>query len=138
MKTTLSAILIAVSALASPALAQAPTAAPSLDERVACGVMLVSIDELGRRYPGMMDGMGKDKATGAAITRMMGVSGAMLLDAAYAEGSTQGLKPSDLYRRGVGHVATIFKGVESPTNAAAKQRALALLNRCMMVATPTT
>lgn len=150
MKTTFGAILTGVLILiASPSLAaSAKTAAAqapvdktlgaegpaTLDERLGCGVMLVTIDEVLQRNPQLAAQFSKDNSTGAAMVpmfKLLGASGGQVLDKAYAEGVAQGASPSTLYRRGVAALsARINQG------GGGKDQAMAVFSRCMTVAAP--
>ena len=149
MKITIGAILaIALVASAAPALAAstpkiasqaaapvAPdTAAPaSLDERLGCGVMLVTVDEVLQRNPQLASRFSKGDKSSAAMMpmfRLLGVSGGTMLDKAYAEGSAQGLTPTMLYRRGVANLSTKF------AQGGGQDQVMALFGRCMQVASP--
>ncbi|WP_165188617.1 hypothetical protein [Caulobacter soli] len=147
MKTMIGATFaIALTAFAAPALAvstskTATPAAPkataaettpaSLDERLGCGVLLVTIDEVLRRNPELAAKFsGGDKSSSMTpMFRLLGASGGVMLDEAYAEGATQGLTPTALYRRGVADLSTKFA-------QSGKDQAMAVLGRCMQVATP--
>jgi hypothetical protein len=149
MKTIVGAILVAtVLAAAAPAmadsvdktaakppLAQAAPAAPaSLDERLGCGVMLVTIDEVLQRNPELATKLSKGDGSSAAMLpmfRMLGASGEILLDKAYAEGLAQGQTPTGLYRRGVANLSANFAAGQG------KEQAMALFTRCMAVVAPT-
>ena len=78
-------------AVAPPTIAQ--SAAPAtLDERLGCGVLLVTIDEVLQRNPQLAAQFSKgDKNSAAMIPmfRLLGASGEVMLDKAYAEGATQ-------------------------------------------------
>jgi hypothetical protein len=153
MKTTFGAILAGVLVLAaSPALAAsadrtAPAQAPAptdkalqaegpatLDERLGCGVMLVTIDEVLQRNPQLAAKFSQGNGAGAAMVpmfKLLGVSGGQVLDKAYAEGVAQGEAPSALYRRGVAALsAKINQG------GGGKDQAMAVFSRCMSVAAP--
>ncbi|HWW24517.1 MAG TPA: hypothetical protein VNZ85_01325 [Caulobacter sp.] len=151
MKTTFSAILAGVLVLAaSPVLAAsgdrtAPTQVPvettpqaegpaTLDERLGCGVMLVTIDEVLQRNPQLAAKFSQGNSAGAAMVpmfKLLGVSGGQVLDKAYAEGAAQGATPSTLYRRGVAALsAKINQG------GGGKDQAMAVFSRCMSVAAP--
>ena len=155
MKTTFGAILAGVLVLAaSPALAasgdrttpaQVPAQTPvekppeaegppSLDERLGCGVMLVTIDEVLQRNPQLAASFSKGNSAGATMVpmfKLLGVSGGQVLDKAYAEGVAQGAAPSALYRRGVAALsARINQG------GGGKDQAMAVFSRCMSVAAP--
>jgi hypothetical protein len=156
MKTTFGAILAGVLISAtSPALAAsgdrtAPTQIPTekaptetapeadgpatLDERLGCGVMLVTIDEVLQRNPQLAAKFSQGNSTGAAMVpmfKLLGVSGGQVLDKAYAEGVAKGATPSTLYRRGVAALsAKINQG------GGGKDQAMAVFSRCMTVAAP--
>jgi hypothetical protein len=113
MKVTIGAILATtLVAFASPVLAAATpkaaaqttpppldAAAPaSLDERLGCGVMLVTIDEVLQRNPQLVAKFSQGDKNGAAMVpmfRLLGASGGILLDKAYAEGAAQGQAVGD-------------------------------------------
>jgi hypothetical protein len=143
--TTLIAIAAPVSASTPKVAAQATTppetaplpqdaAAPaSLDERLGCGVLLVTIDEVLQRNPQLAAKFAKGESGSAAMMpmfRLLGVSGGTMLDAAYAEGAAQGLKPTALYRRGVANLSARF------AQGGGKDEAMAVFGRCMQVAAP--
>jgi hypothetical protein len=111
-----------------------PAAAPaSLDERLGCGVMLVTIDEVLQRNPELAAKFAKGDSSSAAMMpmfRVLGASGGILLDRAYAEGATQGQTPTVLYRRGIANLSSQF------ANGADKDVAIAAFSRCMQVAAP--
>ena len=155
MKTTFGAILVGVLVLAaSPALAasgdrtapaQIPAPAPAektpeaegpatLDERLGCGVLLVTIDEVLQRNPQLAADFSKGNSGGAAMVpmfKLLGASGGLMLDKAYAEGVAQGQSPTVLYRRGVAALsAKITQG------GGGKDQAMAVFGRCMAVAAP--
>lgn len=151
MKTTFSAILTSVLVLAaSPVLAASadrttPAQVPaekapeaegpaSLDERLGCGVLLVTIDEVLQRNPQLAADFSKGNSAGAAMVpmfKLLGASGGQMLDKAYAEGVAQGQSPTVLYRRGVAALsAKITQG------GGGKDQAMAMFGRCMAVATP--
>ncbi|MFZ0267592.1 hypothetical protein [Caulobacter sp.] len=150
MKFTFSAILIGVLALTTaPASAasgdqtvpqQIPaTEAPAtLDERLGCGVMLVTLDEVLQRNPqlGQAISKGENGSVMGPMIRMLGASGELMLDQAYAEGATQGLKPTALYRRGVTSLSSAFSGIKSSTDERVKTQAMALFTRCVSIAAP--
>lgn len=156
MKTTFGAILTGVLMLtASSALAASgdrtspakspPPSAPSLsaqvpdagapatlDERLGCGVLLVTIDEVLQRNPQLAAKFSSD-STGAAMMpmfKLLGVSGGTMLDKAYADGATQGQTPTVLYRRGVAALSSKF------ANGGGKDQAMAVFGRCMAIAAP--
>jgi len=151
MKTTFSAILTSVLVLAAfPVLAASadrttPAQVPvektpeaegpaSLDERLGCGVLLVTIDEVLQRNPQLAADFSKGNGAGAAMVpmfKLLGASGGQMLDKAYAEGVAQGQSPTVLYRRGVAALsAKITQG------GGGKDQAMAMFGRCMAVATP--
>jgi len=153
MKTTFGAILAGVLVLAaSPALAAsgdrtAPAQIPApaektpeaegpatLDERLGCGVLLVTIDEVLQRNPQLAADFSKGNSAGAAMVpmfKLLGASGGLMLDKAYAEGVAQGQSPTVLYRRGVAALsAKITQG------GGGKDQAMAVFGRCMSVAAP--
>ena len=120
---------------APPAIASAPQAAgpASLDERLGCGVMLVTIDEVLQRNPQLADKFSKgDKSSAALIPmfRLQGASGGTILDKAYAEGAAQGQTPTALYRGGVAQLSSRF------AQGGGKDEAMAVFTRCMQVASP--
>ena len=125
---------VATQATTPPAAAPAAAAAPaSLDERLGCGVLLVMIDEVLQRNPQLAAKFSRgDKSSAAMIPmfRLLGVSGGTMLDKAYAEGATQGLTPTALYRRGVAELSSKF------ANGGGKEEAMAMFSRCMQVAAP--
>ncbi|HWU12385.1 MAG TPA: hypothetical protein VN157_00065 [Caulobacter sp.] len=151
MKTTFSAILAGVLVVAaSPALAAsgertAPAQVPvekspeaegpaSLDERLGCGVMLVTIDEVLQRNPQLAAKFSQGNNAGAAMVpmfKLLGVSGGQVLDKAYAEGVAQGSTPSTLYRRGVAALSAKIN-----QDGGSKDQAMAVFSRCMSVAAP--
>ncbi len=152
MKITIGVIVAAtVAVLAGPVSAATPgkaaqavapsTPAPSstavapatLDERLGCGVLLVTIDEVLQRNPQLAAQFSKgDKNSAAMIPmfRLLGASGGIMLDKAYAEGATQGLTPTTLYRRGVAELSSKF------AQGGGKDEAMAMFGRCMQVASP--
>ena len=127
---------VANQATTPPAIASAPedAAGPaSLDERLGCGVMLVTIDEVLQRNPQLAAKFSKgDKSSAALIPmfRLLGASGGTMLDKAYAEGAAQGQTPTALYRRGVAQLSSRF------AQGGGKDEAMAVFSRCMQVATP--
>lgn len=155
MKTTFGAILAGVLVLAaSPVLAasgdrtapaKAPVQAPvettpeaqgpaTLDERLGCGVMLVTIDEVLQRNPQLAAKFSQGNSAGAAMVpmfKLLGVSGGQVLDKAYAEGVAQGSTPSMLYRRGVAALSAKIN-----QDGGGKDQAMAVFSRCMSVAAP--
>ena len=151
MKTTFGAILAGVLVLAaSPALAASgdrtapaqvpaetaplPEAPPSLDERLGCGVMLVTIDEVLQRNPQLAAKFSQGNSTGAAMVpmfKLLGASGGQVLDKAYAEGVARGEAPSALYRRGVAALSAKMN-----QGGGGKDQAMAVFSRCMSVAAP--
>lgn len=150
MKTTFGAILAGVLVFgAAPALAASPavvapaqipepTPVGSLDERLGCGVMLVTLDEVLQRNPQLTAKMGQSEggAAMAPMLRMLGASGETMLDRAYAEGATQGLTPTALYRRGVANLSAAFSGFKPGNDAQVKTQAMALFTRCVGIAAP--
>ena len=125
----------AASQAAAPSAATPPDAAApaSLDERLGCGVLLVTIDEVLQRNPQLAARFSKGDKSSAAMMpmfRLLGVSGGTMLDKAYAEGSAQGLTPTALYRRGVANLSTKF------AQGGGQDEAMALFGRCMQVASP--
>ncbi|EJL35597.1 hypothetical protein PMI01_01275 [Caulobacter sp. AP07] len=144
MKTIVSAILVAaVFGAAGPAVAASAaksatqpvtqTAPAGLDERLGCGVMLVTIDEILQRNPDLATKFSKGDGSSAAMLpmlRMLGASGEILLDKAYAEGLAQGQTPTVLYRRGVANLSANFAA------GGGKDQAMAVFTRCMAVAAP--
>ncbi|KRA71671.1 hypothetical protein ASD89_11965 [Caulobacter sp. Root656] len=151
MKTTFGAILAGVlvltasSALAAsgdrttPAQATAEAAPQAegpatLDERLGCGVMLVTIDEVLQRNPQLAAKFSQGNGAGAAMVpmfKLLGVSGGQVLDKAYAEGVAQGSTPSTLYRRGVAALSAKIN-----QDGGGKDQAMAVFSRCMSVAAP--
>lgn len=151
MKTTFGAILAGVlvltasSALAAsgdrtaPAQATAETTPQAegpatLDERLGCGVMLVTIDEVLQRNPQLAAKFSQGNGAGAAMVpmfKLLGVSGGQVLDKAYAEGVAQGSTPSTLYRRGVAALSAKIN-----QDGGGKDQAMAVFSRCMSVAAP--
>jgi hypothetical protein len=151
MKTIVSAILASVVVLsAAPALAAsgdrtataktvpAVDEPATLDERVGCGVLLVTFDEVLQRNPQLADSMSKGEGGAALVPmlRMLGASGEIMLDKAYAEGAVQGLKPTALYRRGVANISGVFQGIKSSNDERIKTQAMALFTRCVSIAAP--
>ena len=146
LATALVAIAAPVSAATTPKAAAQAAAPPattpptletetpaSLDERLGCGVLLVTIDEVLQRNPQLAARLSKgDKNSAAMIPlfRVLGASGGILLDKAYAEGVAQGLTPTTLYRRGVANMSSKFG------QGAGKDEAMAMFGRCMQVASP--
>ena len=146
MKTAIGAILAtALVAFAGPVLAAATpkaagqTTAPSatapatLDERLGCGVLLVTIDEVLQRNPQLAAKFSQGDKSSAAMMpmfRLLGVSGGVMLDKAYAEGAAQGQTPTALYRRGVAQLSSRF------AQGGGKDEAMAVFGRCMEVASP--
>jgi hypothetical protein len=120
----------------SPTIPSAPqetTAPATLDERLGCGVLLVTIDEVLQRNPQLAAKFSKGDRTSAAMMpmfRLLGASGGTMLDKAYAEGATQGLTPTALYRRGVAELSSKF------AQGGGKDEAMAVFGRCMQVASP--
>jgi hypothetical protein len=95
--------------------------------------MLVTIDEVLQRNPDLATKFSKGDSSSAAMMpmfRMLGASGEVLLDKAYAEGLAQGQTPTVLYRRGVANLSANFAAGE------AKEQAMAVFTRCMTVAAP--
>ena len=128
-------VLAATAQKATPRPAAPAVAPASLDERLGCGVMLVTIDEVLQRNPQLAAKFAQGDGGGAAMVpmfRLLGASGGILLDQAYAEGATQGQTPTALYRRGVANLSAQF------ANGADKDVAMAAFSRCMQVATPET
>lgn len=126
-------VLAATAQKATPKPATPAVAPASLDERLGCGVMLVTIDEVLQRNPELAAKFAKGDSSSAAMMpmfRLLGVSGGIMLDQAYAEGATQGLTPTVLYRRGVANLSSQF------ANGADKDVAIAAFSRCMQVAAP--
>jgi len=120
----------APSAAASPAEAAIPA---TLDERLGCGVLLVTIDEVLQRNPQLVAQFSKGDKNSAAMVpmfRLLGASGGTMLDKAYAEGASQGLTPTALYRRGVAQLSAKF------AQGGGKDQAMAVFGRCMQVASP--
>lgn len=149
MKSPINAILVGVAVLAaSPALAasgdrtapaKAPVAgAPSLDERLGCGVMLVTLDEVLQRNPQLVSKMSTSDGSAAMVPliRMLGASGEVMLDKAYEEGGVQGMKPTAMYRRGVANLSATFAGISSAKDDQMKEQAVALFTRCVSIAAP--
>ena len=128
-------VLAATAQKTTPKPATPATAPASLDERLGCGVMLVTIDEVLQRNPQLAAKFAQGDGGAAAMVpmfRLLGASGGILLDQAYAEGATQGQTPTGLYRRGVANLSAQF------ANGADKDVAMAAFSRCMQVATPET
>ena len=150
MKTTVSAILASVLVLtAAPALAasgdrtvakQTPNLdePATLDERLGCGVLLVTFDEVLQSNPQLSDKLAEGEGGAAMVPmlRMLGASGEIMLDRAYAEGAAQGLKPTALYRRGVANISGVFAGIKSSTDERIKTQAMTLFTRCVSIAAP--
>ncbi len=144
MKTIVSATLATVVlAAAGPVLAASttqeaarPSAAPALtalDDRLGCGVLLVTIDEVLQRNPQLATKFSKGDGSAAAMLpmfRMLGASGELMLDKAYAEGVAQGVTPTALYRRGVAKLSASF------ANGGGKEEAMAVFTNCMAIAAP--
>ena len=108
--------------------------APTLDERLACGVLFLSVGDLSQRFPEMFGGMTAQKRdTVTGMIRMMGVSGAQMYDRAMAEGAAAGRTPSQLYSTGMGHILASFDGVAPKDREAAGERGKALFMRCMAI-----
>jgi hypothetical protein len=127
---------VATQTTAPPAIAGAPDAAAgpaTLDERLGCGVLLVTIDEVLQRNPQLAAKFSSGDKSSAAMMpmfRLLGVSGGVLLDKAYAEGAAQGQTPTALYRRGVAQLSSRF------AQGGGKDEAMAVFGRCMQVASP--
>ncbi len=150
MKIAAGVILtVALAVVSAPAFAAtgqktapAPEAAPpaavaiapaDLDERLGCGVMLVTIDEVLQRNPQLAAKFSQGDKSSAAMMplfRVLGASGGILLDKAYAEGAAQGQTPTVLYRRGLAELSSKF------ANGGGKEEAMAMFSRCMQVAAP--
>jgi hypothetical protein len=94
--------------------------------------MLVTIDEVLQRNPQLAAKFSKDNSSAAMMPlfRVLGASGGILLDKAYAEGVAQGQTPTVLYRRGVAELSSKF------ANGGGKEEAMAMFSRCMQVAAP--
>jgi hypothetical protein len=122
----------------APAQTPATEAPATLDERLGCGVLLVTIDEVLQRNPQLTDKASSGDGGKAMVPmlRMLGASGEIMLDKAYAEGATQGLKPTALYRRGVANLSAAFSGIKSSNDERIKTQAMALFTRCVSIAAP--
>ena len=125
---------VATQTTAPPAIAPDAAAGPAtLDERLGCGVLLVTIDEVLQRNPQLAAKFSNGDKSSAAMMpmfRLLGVSGGVLLDKAYAEGAAQGQTPTALYRRGVAQLSSRF------AQGGGKDEAMAVFGRCMEVASP--
>jgi len=112
---------------------QETTGPASLDERLGCGVLLVTIDEVLQRNPQLAAKFSKGDRSSAAMMpmfRLLGVSGGLMLDKAYAEGAAQGQTPTALYRRGVAQLSSRF------AQGGGKDEAMAGFRRRMGGASP--
>jgi hypothetical protein len=151
MKSTVSAILVgmavssASSAIAATSVPTTPTqpqtpvaGAASLDERLGCGVMLVTLDEVLQRNPQLVGKMSNGDGSAAMVPmiRMLGASGEIMLDKAYDEGVSQGLKPTAMYRRGVANLSATLVGAGSAQGDQMKEQAMAMFTRCVSIAVP--
>ncbi len=132
LAVTATPVMAAATQKAAPKPAAGASVPASLDERLGCGVMLVTIDEVLQRNPDLAAKFGKGDGSAAMIPmfRLLGASGGILLDQAYAEGAAQGQTPTVLYRRGVADLSAKF------ANGGGKDEAMAVFGRCMQVASP--
>ena len=132
MKYPLGAMAMTISlAVASGAVAQ-----PSLDERLGCGLMLVSIDEMVKTYPSLAAQVSKNGQAATGMLRMLAASGATLFDAASLEAAGQGMSPAVIHRRSLAHVTRAFAGLKGPNDPEANARFMTLLDRCITAAAP--
>ena len=135
LAVTATPVMAAATQKAAPKPAAGASVPASLDERLGCGVLLVTIDEVLQRNPQLASRFSKGDKSSAAMMpmfRLLGVSGGTMLDKAYAEGSAQGLTPTMLYRRGVANLSTKF------AQGGGQDQVMALFGRCMQVASPET
>jgi hypothetical protein len=137
MKRGLGAITMTIAWLiAGPTLAQDPTAAPvaTPDERLGCGMMLVSFDEMVKVIPALGQGLGgSNREAGVAMMRMMGTTGALTYNAAFAEAAAQGAAPADIHRRAIAFIGQRFDGVKDARSGEGRRVMMALFNRCATV-----
>lgn len=138
MKRRLGAISMTIATLfAVPAVAQAPAeaAAPaSLDERLGCGMMLVSFDEMVKVIPALGQSVGgANREAGMAMMKMMAANAALTYNAAFAEAAAQGGAPADTHRRAVAFIGSRFGDVKDAKSNDGRRTTTALLNRCATV-----
>lgn len=142
MKRRLGAISMTIATLfAVPAVAQgqatgqAEAAGPaSLDERLGCGMMLVSFDEMVKVIPALGQSVGgANREAGMAMMRMMAANAALTYDAAFSEAAAQGARPADTHRRAVAFIGSRFEGVKDAKSSDGRRATMGLLNRCATV-----
>jgi hypothetical protein len=87
-------------------------------------VLLVTIDEVLQRNPQLTEkaAAGDGGKAMVPMLRMLGASGELMLDKAYADGATQGLKPTALYRRGVANLSATLSASSRATTSASRPR----------------
>lgn len=144
MKRGLGAISMTLATLmAAPAMGQNQAAAPvpppaTLDERLGCGMMLVSFDEVVRVIPAVGQRFGgPNREGGMAMMRMMAANATLTYNAAFAEAAAQGVGPADTHRRAVAFIAQRFEGAKDIKRSEGHRAMMALFNRCVtVVATP--
>lgn len=136
MKRGLGAISMTIASLiAGPAMAQSQ--APSLDERLGCGMMLVSFDEMVKVIPALGQGFGgPNREAGEAMMRMMAANAAVTYNAAFVEAAAQGGAPADTHRRAVAFIGARFGGVKDAKSTDGRRATMALLSRCATVVAP--
>lgn len=108
-------------------------AAPTLDERLGCGVLFLSIGDLSRRFPQILSKVAPaERGSAAGLIRVLSVSGAQMYDRAAVDGAAQGRTPSQLYSIGLGHVMATFDGAKDRQTAGEQGKAMFM--RCMAIA----
>jgi hypothetical protein len=145
MKRGLGAISMTLATLvAAPAMAQNQAPAPAqppatLDERLGCGMMLVSFDEVAKVIPALGQRFGgANREGGMAMMRMMAANATLTYNAAFAEAAAQGVGPADTHRRAVAFLAQRFAGVKDMRSGEGRRVTMALFNRCATVMAPPT
>lgn len=121
--------------IGGPTLAQSSAAAPvaTLDERLGCGMMFVSFDEMVKVIPALGQGLGSNREGGVAMMRMMGTTGALTYNAAFAEAAAQGAAPADTHRRAIAFIGERFGGVKDARSGEGRRVMMMLFNRCATV-----
>lgn len=111
------------------------TAETKADQKFGCAVLFVGADEVIRRNPAILAKLSEGdggKAVGPLL-KMMGLSGEAILNAAVAEGTARGEKPSDTYRRAVASMASMM--IDAPVTKtggdANEERGMVLFTNCL-------
>lgn len=112
-------------------LPSAPALSPVTSEKAGCGAVLLIMGKVADNYPDLFAKQNNGKAVQTLLSAF-GLKGKAMMDEAFAEGSVQGLSPTQTYEAGVASLMDSVKtdiGSANPADTG-KQVGMALMKRC--------